>query len=74
MADRTCKTCRWWDRRWEKAPTGYCDLLNFENVPTASGLEVLVTVADDHNLDWNIQTGPDFGCVHHVGREAGNDT
>jgi hypothetical protein len=73
VADQTCKTCKWWDKRRENAPAGYCDLLSFESTPVASSFHVEITVDDDSNLDWHIQTGPEFGCVHHARKEVGND-
>lgn len=58
--DRTCKTCRWWDR-------GSCEMVDTiaaEN--PATRFEIDVEVADDTGLRAWLRTGPDFGCVLHM--------
>lgn len=47
----TCSTCKWWQRR---------NCLNEQ-----AGWNIHVTVADDHNLGYWLETSPDFGCVSH---------
>lgn len=64
--DKTCKTCMWWRKPRPKGDTGECRLVGAESLPAASGFDVEVTVDDDHNLDWELKTGQDFGCVHHT--------
>ncbi len=58
----TCKTCRWWYNH------GTCDFVDQDQSPSTR-LSIKVTVADDHDLDVSLRTGPDFGCIHHTLRE-----
>ena len=52
----TCKTCQYWDQ-------GTCDaVLQSSNYPR---FELIVEVADDYNLQYELKTGPNFGCLHH---------
>lgn len=58
----TCKTCRWWE-------TGVCDFVNSEQAEkAATRFEIVVRVADDHDLEVTLRTGPDFGCIHHTAK------
>lgn len=59
----TCKTCRWWKG-------GRCDLVDLLSGASPARFEIEVTVADDHDLETFLRTGPDFGCVHHTPAEA----
>lgn len=55
-----CKTCKYWgvDR------PGECDLVG--RVDGEKTFEIQVRVADDHNLDYRLITGPNFGCINHI--------
>ncbi len=62
-----CKTCKWWHRRTDlKKPFGYCERLETTAARTPQTyFAIEVTVADDHDLEVNLCTGPEFGCVLH---------
>lgn len=60
----TCKTCQWWYN-------GTCEAIDHPQQPETLW-EIKITVADDHNLDWKLKTGPDFGCVHHLPKDQQN--
>lgn len=65
---QTCKTCRFWS-------DGCCELVNLTIDGESQGdkqnpeFNIVVTVADDWNLNVNLRTGPDFGCIHHATKD-----
>jgi hypothetical protein len=59
--DKTCRNCRFW--RKGLSDRGTCD--NVGMVEGDKSLDIRVTVADDHNLNYDLVTGPGFGCVNH---------
>jgi hypothetical protein len=71
MPDKTCKTCKCWEKSWRG--DGECGLISSvagDNLPQPARFRVEIEVSDDHNLDWTFRTGPDFGCIHHVPTES----
>ena len=60
---KTCKTCKYWGRYIRT----YCDNdgTDFHGNCKLNGFEVIATAADDTNLQVNLKTGPDFGCILH---------
>ena len=58
---QACKTCKWWGRDW-RGCCGFVDTI--QSGPTK--VEVYAHAADDHNLEARLQTGPEFGCIHHA--------
>jgi hypothetical protein len=63
--DGRCKNCRFWD-------DGVCDGGDWEENPLRDNSRLFfidVTVADDHNLNVKLKTGPEFGCVRFEPRE-----
>lgn len=63
---KNCKTCLFWEAKKQGA-TGICDLVD-SNQPPQTRFEVVVSVADDHDLSVRLFTGPDFGCILHEER------
>ena len=65
----TCKTCKWWGRAWE----GCCDFIDTTHANQAAEVgkrfEIAVSADDDSGLQTYLQTGPDFGCVHHTAKD-----
>ena len=66
--DNTCKNCRFWtpQSNYMGRPTGKmkCDRVDFGSHPEPSKtFEIEATADDDHNLNAELITGPDFGCV-----------
>lgn len=64
--DKTCRTCR----RWSNGICQAADLtVNSRRLTDDDDdrpvFEIEVSVADDHNLDVELRTGPDFGCILH---------
>lgn len=58
---RRCKTCVFWENP-------KCDFVDrwYPKIPQESKAEIHVTVDDDSNLNVELHTGPEFGCVQHV--------
>jgi len=65
--DKTCKTCCWWSCFNVARGTGECQFIDSISATSRveDSVEVVVTVADDHNLNVSLMTGPEFGCVRH---------
>lgn len=61
MNDRTCKTCKWWDR------TGECGRVDntedFMPALTPTLFTISLYTPDDQGLRFKLVTGPDFGCA-----------
>ena len=54
-----CKTCKWWKQ-------GECDFVNTIHASNPeTRFEIEATAADDHGLESELRTGPNFGCIHH---------
>jgi hypothetical protein len=70
MQGATCKSCKFWGHY----RAGECDRVGglFPDNPAAS-FEVVARVLDDSGLSTGLATGPDFGCVHHVGKKGGRN-
>lgn len=63
-----CKTCKFWTTREIYSNHNYhdvtvCDRCDIVNDP--QGFNVSASAADDTSLDCWLQTGPEFGCIHH---------
>lgn len=59
----TCKDCKFWSPEGLQNPEdkGTCEKVCFS---TGSKLfKISVKVDDDQGLDYNLITGPEFGCV-----------
>jgi hypothetical protein len=56
-----CKTCTFWGDYRE----GVCD---FSDSTQATRFVIHAEAADDSGLEAWLETGPDFGCVHHEAR------
>ncbi len=59
LPSRTCQHCSWWGCSYE----GVCDFEGTLFAEGPKGMQIKVTVADDHGLTAHLVTGPDFGCV-----------
>jgi hypothetical protein len=59
----TCKTCRWWGPLDEPLGECRCPLIGESALSCNPGrTDVLNYPYDEGGV---IETGPDFGCVHH---------
>lgn len=63
--DKTCKSCKFWN-------DGECEFVTLRinghgdtDVKSGNLFEVNVCIPDDWNLNAVLNTGPDFGCIHH---------
>ncbi len=56
-----CITCHWW--KTKTSVRGICERVDVSDEPIH--FEIDVKVADDHNLEVCLVTGPNFGCVLH---------
>lgn len=64
MSDKTCKTCKWWYNKQ------FCDFVDTkEDDQKSKRFEIDIQCSDDQGLSVRLFTGPDFGCVHHKGKE-----
>ncbi len=60
-----CKNCKWWDPTRGRGPQiGRCDKIGTQvSDDPVGGFDVVVSVADDHGLRYDLVTGPEFGCT-----------
>jgi len=62
-----CKDCIHWYRFNKSDKVGTCEKVDhFENedkVVGSGGFAIIIETPDDQGLDYNLQTGPLFGCV-----------
>ena len=62
-----CKDCIHWYRFLKSEKVGTCEKVDhFENedkVVGSGGFAIVIEALDDQGLDYNLQTGPLFGCV-----------
>jgi len=61
---KRCKTCIWWRN-------GACVVVGtLEAVSNPNTLFCIDAGADDDQGSWELLlTGPDFGCIHHQGKD-----
>jgi hypothetical protein len=69
--DNTCKNCKFWREQSGFAGRGTgkmkCDHVDCQTEPSKT-FEIDATADDDHNLNADLITGPDFGCVLFQGK------
>ena len=56
----TCKNCKTWYIDWG----GVCDFTRYTQNKGPTKLEVMAKANDDTDLNYRLETGPDFGCIH----------
>ena len=61
---KTCKTCNWWNQ-WQPEE-GFCQ---HGRVGVSFALKNALWVQGNAGGGKTLMTGPDFGCVHHRGKE-----
>ena len=86
--DKTCKTCRWWDKVIVRAlPPGIykgcgCSVIRYvgRDDEDAQGRKISIPFQPDGACYWDFEeydagfaSGPDFGCIHHETTD-GNDS
>ncbi len=72
----TCKTCKFWVSSWrgpipvsrETRPNvGSCDCPKLKQ-GYGKSIDHADEVVIEDDEGWGIETGPDFGCIHHAAK------
>ena len=62
--EKTCKTCRYWEREWKNKEYGECDRINRDRTPKNLMFDIEEYADDDQGLCTSLKTGQDFFCAH----------
>ena len=60
--DKTCKTCKWWI---DKKDCSY--IYQYSLHKEQNRINITFSFLDNktHGIETFLETGPDFGCIHH---------
>jgi len=67
---KTCKTCKFWKRRIRGLPHGKCSCPKFIYTSKHDVTSDTLIYCDYECYDASLETGEDFGCIHHKAIKA----
>lgn len=71
MTNMLCKDCKFWKQ--QSIDSGICDRITHCNIPKNRSFEIDASADDDSNLQTELVTAPEFGCVNFEKKVKPND-